>query len=279
LKRLLLISGSLVAFLAIAVLGLATWSVLASRTVEKVESASSALAAGLAVSAQSDNGFIAVEAGPGPEVMVDATIRARNEERLRATRLVLVESDDGRCEVYIEWPEGKRQRGEGADLRLRLPAVTEVHLQTSNGDIRVDGLRAAVRAVSTNGAIRVVGPAQRIDAATTNGTVDLHGVTGPVRVRSTNGRFSIALDPDNPGPVYLTTTNGGGELAVGPAFIGSLSVRTSNGRITLEGFEAHELPDTVKTGGRVGLFDFGPAEHGSTLRTTNGAVRIRPNRQ
>ncbi len=272
-RKLLLIGACLC--IALVGLGLTAYLTFRAPTVVGTESVSADFSSFPSLAVRNGNGSISIERIEGSEIKVDATIRARDEQRLASTSVIIGESSPGVCQVFIGWPDGERLRGEGADLRIGLPHAAELSIQTSNGDVRVDGLIAMITVSTTNGAIRVSGPAQQVHATTTNGTIDLDGIAGPVRVRSTNGRFDIALDPENPGPVFLMSTNGGGVLEVGSAFLGELFVRTSNGGITLDGFDENAMPRTIKETWRTKHFDFGPADHGSRLQTTNGDVVIR----
>lgn len=267
----------IVACLCAGLVGLSLAGYIALRvpTVERTVSASSDYSSFVSLAVRSANGSVSIERIDGAELEVEATIRARDEQRLDAAKVMTREASSGMCEVLIAWPDDARLRGEGADIRIGLPHAAELVVETSNGDVRIDGFIAMIKIATTNGSVQVSGPARRVDATTTNGTVELDGIAGPARVRSTNGRFNISLAPDNPGPVFLTSTNGGGTLQVGSAFLGQLFVRTSNGEITLEGFDAGATPRTVKQTGRTRLFDFGPADHGSRLQTTNGGVIIR----
>ncbi len=263
--------------LCIALVGLSFAGYIALRvpTVERAKSVSSDFSSFVSLVVRTANGSVTIERIEGSEIYVDATIRARDEQRLDSAQVVVREASPGVCEVLVEWPDDVRLRGEGADIHVGLPHAAELVLEASNGDVRVDGFIAMIKIATTNGAIQISGPAHQVDATTTNGTIALDGIAGPVRIRSTNGRFDIALTQDNPGPVFLTSTNGGGTLEVGSAFLGQLFVRTSNGQITLEDFDAAATPRTVKETWRTKLFDFGAADHNSRLQTTNGDVVIR----
>ena len=245
-------------------------------TVEKTESHSAPFSASSSLTAETGNGTITVARTNNPELVVDATIRSRTEERLQATLLIVRESADGIYEVTVKWPDDERLMGEGADLKIRLPGASDLRLATSNGALRVDGLDAAIKASTTNGSVTIIGPARSATVTTTNGRIDLNNIAGEVLARTTNGRIEASLAPENPGPVILTSTNGGIALLVGPSFAGQVSVRTSNGQIRLGDFEPGARPSTVKSGRRTGQFNFGDAGKGSVLTTTNGNVTIGP---
>jgi len=245
-------------------------------TVEKTESRSASFSESSVLSARTTNGTVTVERAEERVLAVDATIRARTEERLQAAQLVVRESTDGTYEVFVEWPSDERLHGEGADLKIRVPGASDIELTSSNGALRIAGIDAAIKATTTNGAIQISGPAQRVNAATTNGNITLESITGEVQARSTNGRVRASLAPENPGPVKLTSTNGSITLFVGPSFAGQVSVQTSNGRIALGDFGPSEAPNTLTHERRSAQFAFGDAGSGSSLTTTNGNVTIAP---
>lgn len=251
-------------------------SELRRTVVVKTEAHSTPFSASMALSADTGNGTISIEQSSELVLAVDATIRAKTAERLEATRLVVNESADGTYEVFIEWPDDQRLSGEGASLNIRLPGASDIQLVTSNGNISVEGLDAAILASTTNGTVTIIGPAREANVTTTNGSIRLEQIVGSVRARSTNGRIDASLDTDNPGPVNLTSTNGSITLRVGASFAGSVSVRTSNGQISLGDFQPDRAPSTLKQDRRTGQFDFGGEGGESSLQTTNGNVTIAP---
>lgn len=245
-------------------------------TVQKTESRSASFSESSVLSARTANGTVTVERAEERVLAVDATIRARDEDRLQAVQLIVRESTDGAYEVFVEWPNGEIRQGEGADLKIRVPGASDIELTSSNGALRIEGLNAAVKATTTNGVIHISGPARRVNAATTNGNITLESIAGEVQARSTNGRVRASLAPENPGPVKLTSTNGSITLFVGPSFAGQVSVRTSNGQIALGDFGPNEAPSVLKHERRIAQFGFGDASSGSSLTTTNGNVTIAP---
>ncbi|MFG0291909.1 MAG: DUF4097 domain-containing protein [Phycisphaerales bacterium JB050] len=245
-------------------------------TIEGQRSASMPITDSSVISVQSVNGDIQVVRGDDLTLSVEATIRARDEERLNATQIVTNHEADGSYSVSIAWPNNKRLNDEGADFFITLPGVSELKLQSSNGAFRIENLDAAVHARTTNGSIRIIGPSRSIDAATSNGAIQLEGTVGPVTARSSNGRIRLLLAPENTGPVVLSTSNGNITLGVGPAFSGDLAMTTSNGELNAKGFSSEHSPIHIESSRNSLRLGFGEAAHKSSLRTSNGTVTVQP---
>ncbi len=266
---------SLLAFLSLATLSLSGCSG-AYPTVEGQMSYSMVIEDSPVISVRSTNGGIKVVRGSDPDMLVEATIRARSEERLNATRIVSSREADGSYSVTVAWPDDKRLNNEGAEFLITVPGASELKLESSNGAFNVEGLDAAVYARTSNGSVRVIGPARSVDAVTSNGTINIEGVTGEVTARSSNGWVRLMLDSENPGPVVLTTSNGNLTLGVGTAFDSEVELTTSNGGLNVDGFATGDAPAFFESRRNYLRLGFGDATHRSTLRTSNGSVTVQP---
>jgi hypothetical protein len=203
------------------------------------------------------NGSISVEGWGGSEVRVTARVIARDAASARVAvdfaRSVEVRTATGLVEV--EGPRGRifRRASWSVDLRVQVPAGTDLHLATSNGAIRVTDVGGAVSARSTNGAINLEGARGSVEARTTNG-----GVAVGMAEWSNANRF-----------VEVRTTNGSIDVRL-PVSVGArVQARTSNGRITsdfpleMEGRRQNDASGTL-----------GDGSGNIMLRTTNGTIRI-----
>jgi hypothetical protein len=206
------------------------------------------------------NGSIRVEAWSGSDVRVTARIHASNAGTpSRARELVDgVSLDSSGGGLRVSGPRsGFLSRGNwNVDLRIQLPEAAAARLSTTNGAIRVEGIRGGV------------------DARTTNGTVTLAEVGGTVNARATNGNVSVAFSSapgaSRPDRIELRTTNGTVDLALPADASARVTARTTNGSVTsdfpldFEGQRRNRASGTI-----------GDGSVAVTLQTTNGSVRIR----
>lgn len=243
------------------------------------------------VSVRTENGSIEVRREARGDVLVRGVIRARTQERADQTRLVAEYAPDGVLLVTVGWPDGQRQRHEGCNLEVLLPAAGGVTAETSNGAIVLAGLGGDAVARTSNGRIDVQDQGGAVTAQTSNGAVLVARAGGPVDVRSSNGRIEVqaapgsvagetsngaievALAPESPGPVRLRTSNGPITLDVGAGFTGELSLGTSNGSIRLP----QDAPGVrvVSLEKRSARLIFGDGAESSSARTSNGGVTVR----
>ncbi|XHC25171.1 hypothetical protein ABWH91_13140 [Phycisphaerales bacterium ac7] len=245
-------------------------------TVEGRMSASAPISGSPAIAVRSLNGGIKVVRGDLDVMSVQATVRARNADRLSAARIRTEQVDGGAYEVSVAWPGDERLKNEGADFLITVPAASELVLESSNGAFVVEGLDAAVAARTSNGSISIIGPSRSVDAVTSNGTIYLEGVTGSVVARSSNGWVRALLAPENNGPVQMTTSNGNLTLRIGPAFEGEVEMWTSNGAVSVDGFTTGDSPSFLESRRNYLRLGFGDQAQQSKLRTSNGTVTVRP---
>ena len=216
------------------------------------------------------NGAISVIQDDGKDVRVKAHIRARTDERLKATQVRATRGDDGKLSIEVLWPGGRAQNNEGASLEVRLPSAQNLTLDTSNGPITVRGFGGTARLDTSNGPVTIEGFSGTIDAETSNGPVEVRDAKGPVTVDTSNGPVRVELNAANPGPVKVDTSNGGITLIVGTGFVGTLSADTSNGGV--------EIPDGVKVISKsksAARIQFGSGGSESILDASNGGISIR----
>jgi DUF4097 and DUF4098 domain-containing protein YvlB len=153
----------------------------------------------------------------------------------------------------VRGPRTRGERGWWASFRLKVPASSNLSLETKNGGIGIADV------------------AGTIEFRTTNGGVELKGIGGDVHGRTTNGGLRVHLE----GKTWagrgldVQTTNGGVKLLIPEGYNAELETGTTNGRIDV-GF-----PVTVQ--GRIDkrlnvtLGDGGPTVRATT---TNGGVRV-----
>jgi hypothetical protein len=177
------------------------------------------------------------------EVTVERTVSYRGERPVDETHEV-----DGdtlelhgcgrRCSVdyTIEVPAGVDVRGATSNGAIKLSAVGEVDVQTSNGRIELEEVAGDVAAETSNG--RIVGRdlnGDGVRVSTSNGAIELElGEPQDVEARTSNGAITLEVPPETY-RVSTETSNGSTDIQVANDADGrfSLDLRTSNGSITV----------------------------------------------
>lgn len=245
--------------------------------------------AGSAIGVTTANGSVLVERQPRADVQLDIDIFGPDTERLAFASVNAVRQADGSLRVWVDWPGGKRQNNEGANIDVLLPDAIGVDVRTSNGRVTLKGLAGKAEVSTSNGSVRIddhSGPVhietsngklqlERVDgeitASTSNGSVIVADAFGPVEADSSNGNVYVSTAHGNPGPVRVSTSNGRVELALGDGFEGVLRVKTSNGRIRMRELDDARL---IESGKSTLELRVGGSDVISAVRTSNGSVEI-----
>jgi DUF4097 and DUF4098 domain-containing protein YvlB len=229
------------------------------------------------------NGNIEVSAGPGNEVLVQATLRD-------APRVKYEVSQMGNT-ITVD-VQTSRQLGifgsAGVDVSITAPVETDVVLNTSNGFIELHGLEGSGSLKSSNGKIALDSVRGNFDGGTSNGLIEANTVEGSVILKTSNGKIDLRnvhgefdIESSN-GSVFfsgnmtaggsnrLVTSNGDVvvELQGEPSVV--LDAETSNGEVD------SELPivATVTKKNRL-VGKIGDGEADLYIRTSNGGITIR----
>lgn len=244
---------------------------------------------GSAVSVTSANGWIeAIQVDRG-DVGIEVDLYGRNEERLSFVTVHADRMGDDTLRVWIEWPGGKRENGEGATIALELPDADgiEAHssnghitivglsghaqLKTSNGSIKIDLHDGSVFADTSNGKLQAERVSGEIEMYSSNGKVIITDAFGPVRAETSNGHVYISTMDGNEGPIRVRSSNGRVDLDLGDGFVGILKCQTSNGKVSVAGLDNAHLIESTKGSIELG---FGESDEVSAVRTSNGSVRV-----
>ncbi|TMQ57170.1 MAG: DUF4097 domain-containing protein [Candidatus Eisenbacteria bacterium] len=244
--------------------------------------------AGGSIRIQDKNGRLTVEGWPRNEVRIEITRNVRAEDKAKAERLMKelradVEVRNGRIDIVSHFPKRRETIGiwdilgrKVASLQIsyyvQVPAETDLMLGTTNGEVRVHGVKGRVEATTTNGDIRVGDVRGGVTLATTNGEIELTGMTGEAAARTTNGSVVAEVRGVSPtGGIDLMTTNGNVEAYFPNDLKAAVEAVTTNGRvaitfpITSRGvMTSKSIRGTINGGGAT-----------ISLATTNGNVEVR----
>ena len=244
---------------------------------------------GMPLRVRTGNGFIHVSKVTGTQVSIRADVRAVTLERLAAVKLRTTREADGTLDIRADWPDGGPRGMEGCSFAIEIPDAIGVDLETSNGAINLEAMGGSallrtrngavdvrahdgsVRADTTNGKIRLVDVIGNVIAHGSNGRISVERCSGSVEAETTNGSVDVAQTSEGKGPLLLTTTNGSITAEIGRAFRGALRLRTVNGPAEFN--EVAGLRVVSRTRNSADL-EVGSGTPQSSLRTTNGAVRV-----
>lgn len=223
------------------------------------------------------NGSVEVDAGDPGKITLEARVRyagvAPSQEENQGFFETTIKGDSLRI--------GRRRHGGQfrlpfiggrevmIDYTLRVPADTELEIETINGEIDVAGISARASLESVNGAVKVVAVGTSpLDAHTVNGEVSARFVKDflGARVRTVNGGVHVTLPAESSFTCELTQVNGGFESNF------PLSIRSSKSNRAVSGVvNGGRYPLTIKTvNGEIDLVREG------TPATENEDVQIAP---
>ena len=219
------------------------------------------LAPGGRVDVTNINGRIEVQPSDGDQVEVraekigkGATDEAAKQALGRIEIVEHVSDAEVRLETKVAGSNGFSLGGTEVRYVLKVPAGTQVKVETTNGAIKLDRLKGDITAETTNGSITGAGLSGRVKAGTTNGGIDMD------------------LDAVGRGGVSLETTNGGVELTIPKSAAATISARLANGSISTA-----DLP--IQSGGETSRRRLDGTLNGGGERidveTTNGSITIR----
>jgi DUF4097 and DUF4098 domain-containing protein YvlB len=206
------------------------------------------------------NGTITVEAVDGDTLDVKATVTARGataEEARKAVDQVEIAEEAGAARVRLQakYPRELGRRGIEVFYTIRAPRAAKIALENVNGQVKVVGAFAGLKAETTNGAIHGEGLGNAVVATTTNGEIKLTmaSVGGDgVSLETTNGSIDLKLPGDAKATVSARCVNG--------------SISVADLPFERSGEGSRRKIDGAINGG-------GPALR---LETVNGRIRVGP---
>jgi hypothetical protein len=183
-----------------------------------------------------------------------------------------VGGDAGRVEVRARYREGRRHRGIGGGVEIRLPRRFDLRLHTSGGEIRIDGLAGRIEGETMGGQLILSALCGDLDLTTRGGNirlersevggavrtfggnVHLEDVTGTVEASTLGG--NVIYDDVRPGggscssapPGEVKISTHGGNILVPNAPLGA-DLETMGGNIAVE--EAASYVKATTMGGNI----------------------------
>lgn len=215
------------------------------------------------------NGEVEVIRWDGNTVTLDAKISSykRNDE-LEKIEIDVIESDNV---IDIE----TKYLGTGSvevstDMIIKVPTLVTVDMvTTSNGDIRISGIKGNTTVHSSNGEITITDVDGYVSASSSNGDIEIKDTTGIADLDTSNGNIYAEIFSFK-GNISLDTSNGGISVYINPLLNADIEMKTSNGDISIIGVQ---LDITIsEEDHKVGKL--GEGGNKLDINTSNGNIKL-----
>ncbi len=226
------------------------------------------------VDVASNNGSITVKTYAGKDVLVESgSIRPRREmqappgmHRLDITnRGIEVEDQDNTITVRDHSPGG------GESVTITVPVDTSLHLRSSNGSIRVEGVHGEIDAENHNGSLQILNVSGSVLANTHNSkitvTMDRVDPSKPSAFSTLNGSIDVTLPADLKAIMKMTTDNG--------SIYSDFDVNVSAGRAVTQPNNTGDGRYRVRFDRTIQGAINGGGGADLTFRSANGSITIR----
>jgi len=95
--------------------------------------------------------------------------------------------------IRVQMPGSDVNRGDGADLTIRLPAGVRVHVDTVSADVTLEGVVGPLAIRTVSGDVSATGTGELIHVSTTSGDIKIDDGSGRVKVTTTSGETFIRM--------------------------------------------------------------------------------------
>lgn len=228
-------------------------------------------------------GWIHVEAGPGNQVHVEATVRDFTRMEYEATtngdvvtvtakrKGSILSGFQGKADIIVTVPAGTSLTLETSDGDIVVTGTTRGGvLKTSNGNIALENVKGDFQGDTSNGDIEITTMEGSGLLRTSNGKVDIENATGEFNASTSNGPIFFSGEMIPGGSNRLTTSNGKVTVQLQGTPSINLDASTSNGKVSSD---LAILATETKTNHLVGKI--GSGEAALYIHTSNGNVIIK----
>lgn len=231
-----------------------------------------------ALNIETENGQIVSSVEEGDSIYIDvklwATGRSDNDAEAHINDITVHETIDtvnNSLRIFIDIPENE-PRSYGGDVTVTLPSSIALILESSNGNISVDGHQANVDIYSANGEVEVSDTKGIATISTDNGKITVSRHTGNITATTSNGEIvADVIMPVTEGSCRFETSNENVTLAVPDSVGAGINLKTSNGTISVTGLELTDTNDDPD------IFEaiMGDGSGTIELETSNGNVVLK----
>ena len=118
-----------------------------------------------------------------------------------------------------------------ADLEVKVPAGSQVSVESFQARVEVSGLRGGVHVETVNGSVSVTGAADQVSVESVNGGVTVRGRSARIHAESVNGPVNVS----EPGPDLQAGNVNGPITVTGSRGLQRAKLENVNGRLLFEG--------------------------------------------
>jgi hypothetical protein len=118
--------------------------------------------------------------------------------------------------------------------RIKVPVhIVGLEIETSNGDIELNGMKVETRVVTANGDINIKDMSSSVRAQTSNGDVNIEGETTIADIATSNGDVAVEIHQIQEQGASVTTSNGSIDLYIKEDLHADVAVTTALGDVTV----------------------------------------------
>lgn len=185
------------------------------------------------------SGEITVKVGPGGDIVVDATKRTpQGPDAQQQLSMVTVETTQqgNRLDVRTRYPERGGNIRTSVDYAITVPAGTSLDVRSVSGDVRITGVKGALRSDCISGNVYIENAAQIEQVKAVSGDITVVGSAGmDVRVSNYSGDLTLR----NVKARSLDVTTISGEAKLTDVTADHAAVKTLSGGVEYSGPLAH----------------------------------------
>jgi|GEM_PF-3488960 len=159
----------------------------------------------------------------------EAETKEQAEEGLKNIQLDLTQDKDVIKVTAKRLREDVKNRSEGVNAVVKVPAGAVLDLGTSNGSVKLTGGTGKVVIKTKNGTVHVTDAKGELDLSSLNGAIVASGARGRANVKTSNGDIDLQVEK---GAVTAHTSNGEVRFR-GSLADGEHAFTTNNGRIAI----------------------------------------------
>ncbi|QDV33554.1 DUF4097 family beta strand repeat-containing protein [Tautonia plasticadhaerens] len=220
-------------------------------------------------------GPVRIHRGAVGEVSYQVETSARGDDEGDARRALdlirpVIRADRGAVRIRVDHANTPGGWSGHAEVRLEVPADSQVRVVTRNGRVRVEEIHGSVAVKTGNGRIEVEDSAGPIVLETSNGSIDCEADDAIVSAETSNGSISFRGSLA-PGSSRLTTSNGSVDVELPEHGRFRIDADSRNGRVVSD-FPLDRGDDGATA--VLASSDGGSADPRLLIRTRNGAIRI-----
>lgn len=179
----------------------------------------------------------------------------------------------GQRQVRWKWTAKPERARASVSYEVHMPPTLELEVDTHNGAIHVEGIRADCRLKTHNGPILANDVSrEKFRAESQNGEIEVRTAAEHVEMETHNGAVTAYLNSPLELGGSISTHNGGVQVHIGSDASADLDLSTHNGTATAYGLTlANETSGRNWLKGRLGM-----GGRRLTLSSHNGSVTVKP---